>query len=885
MKNKIILIFLILFAIIIFYLSFFKVPEDFVGVSGKKIYNEGFHFKPFYKKVYLFPKNFNLNQKKELISKEGAKINVILNINFDWDEENLWKKKNSLKEINSFIENLKNYENLKENIEDFLKDFPVKNLNVSYSIEGELPFDIKEKFKPTGRKVFLFALDGLDWNLLEYCFKSGKLPNFKKFKEESAWTNLLSYKPLLSPIIWTSIATSRTPEEHGILEFTMKDPYTQEDVPVTCTQRNVPAFWNILSAFGLKTNLVGWWATFPAEKIKGNIITERLFFHLFGIETEKKVKGNTYPYGLEEKFGKEIVKAEDINYSEVSKYVKISREEFEKVWEEGKKMENPFNNKINHLRKILAVTHSAKNIAFKLLEEKDFDFFAFYLEGTDTIGHRFAHFLPPKLSWISEKDYEMGKDAMMVYYELIDKILGEILRFSKENWIISIASDHGFYTIGARPSVMPDDFGGGASQWHRMTGVWMVKGEGIKRGEFYNSDIYDIIPTLFATLGIPISKEMKGKVIKDIFINPPEIEFLQSYDFIPKVWKEEKVFLSDKERIKELQALGYIAPSPKKEGKKDFTFYYNLGTTYFENGEFDKAEEAYKNALKDYPNFSLALAGLSNVYEKKGNFQEAYNYAKAAYFYPKDLGEGFLLKFAEYAINSKNEFQALSILKEKPMEWEKKGVYWSAIGLLKESLKEDPYFYYKEAIKRNPAEPTACEKLLQFYLKTKDFDNAAVLLKNAWDSSQGDLKIMNSLGIVCLKNGQGKIAEDIFKTLLKSNPQEPNLLGNLSLALRIQGKWKEAEEYLKEAIKVYPKNGIIYFNYALCLEEEKRLDEALTYLKKAEENKFSGPELYNTFGRIYLRKGQKDEAKKFFEKSLKLNPNQGDIKEILKKIV
>jgi len=412
----------------------------------------------------------------------------------------------------------------------------------------------------------------------------------------------------------------------------------------------------------------------------------------------------------------------------------------------------------------------------------------------------------------------------------------------------------------------------------------MIKGEGIKKGEFEGADIYDLTPTLLAILGVPPSKEMKGKVIKDIFIDPPKIEFVQSYDFIPKVWKEEVVSVSDKERIKELQALGYIAPTPKKEEKKDFTFYYNLGTTHFENGEYDKAEEAYKKAIEIYPEFSLALAGLSSVYERKGNFQEAYNYAKRAYVYVKDLSYGFLLKFVEYAISSKNEKEAFYILKEKPMGWEKQSVYWSAMGLLKESLKEDPIFYYKEAIKRNPADPTACEKLLSYYLKTKDFDSSAILLKNAWDSSQGDLKIMNSLGIVCLKNGQGKIAEDIFKTLLKSNPSEPNLLGNLSLALRIQGKWKESKEVFQEAIKTNPKDGAIYFNYAICLEEEKKLDEALIYLKKAEENKFSGPQVYNSFGRIYLKKGNKDEALSYFEKSLKLNPNQEEIKELLKKI-
>ena len=883
MKKYFFIAILILIIVLLIF-SFYKIPANNFGLCGKKIYKSGVGIKPFFKKIYIFPEKVLIKEKKELLTPEGAKIPAIIEISFLWDKENLWKEPKAISKINSFIKQLKNYKNINEETENFLYKFPINNLKISIILEGELPAEIKEKFQPTGKKVFLFALDALDWQLLEFMFEKGKLPNFQKLKKEGAWTNLLSYKPLLSPIIWTSIATSRTPEEHGILEFTMKDPYTQEDLPVTSTERNVPAFWNILTSFNLKTNLVGWWATFPAEKIKGNIISERLFFHLFGIEPEKKVKGNTYPEELEEKYENEIIKVEDINYKEIKNYLNISKEEFDKICEESKKMENPFQNPVNHLRKILSVTHSAKNLTFRLLKESDFDFFAFYLEGTDTIGHRFAHFIPPKLPWVAEKDFEMGKNAMFKYYELIDEILGEILKISKEDWILSVVSDHGFYTIGARPSALPDDFGGGASQWHRMTGVWIVKGEGIKSGQFFNSDIYDVMPTLLAILGIPVSKEMKGNVKKEIFLSEPEVNFIDSYDFIPKSWKEEKISVQDRERIKELQALGYISPKPKKEEKKDFTSFYNLGTTHFENGEYEKAEEAYKKALELYPEFSLALSGLANVYEKKGNFKDAYLYSKKAYPFIKELPEGFLIKIAEYAVNSKNEKDAINLLKGKKFGWEKFSSYYSALGILSESIGENPINYYREALNLNPADPPACEKLLNYYLKSNNYESAALLLKNAWDSSQGNLNLMNSLGVVCLKNGQGKIAEDIFNTLLKSNPNEANLLGNLSIALRMQGKAKEAEKVLKEALKINPKDAQLCFNYGICLEELGNYGQALFYFNKAKELNMKGFHLYNSLGRVYLKLGQKEKAKEAFQTSLSIKSDQEEVKKILKNL-
>ncbi len=887
MKKYFIFLFIIFF-ILITYLSIFKIPEGKIGVSGKRTYTKGFHIKPFFKRVFLFNQPFIFKDKRELLTKEGAKINLILDIYFKWDEKNLWENINSQNNIKEFIDNLKFYDqkNFKKEIEEFFNKLPIYDFKFSYFIEGELPFEIKEKFKPTGCKIFFFALDALDWVMLDYLFDKGKLPNFQRLKKEGAYTTLLSYNPLLSPIIWTSIATSRTPEEHGILEFTIKDPYTHEDIPVTSSQRKVPAFWNILTAFDLKTNLVGWWATFPAEKIKGNIISERLFFHLFGIEPEKKVKGNTYPEKLEEKYEKEIVRAEDIKYEEISRYLNISKEEYDERWEKGKKMENPFQDPVNHLRKILAVTNSAKKIAFRLLEESDFDIFAFYLEGPDTVAHRFAHCIPPKLPWVPEEEYERGKNALAFYYKLIDEILGEILKYSKEDWIISVASDHGFYTTGARPSVPPDDFGGGASQWHRMTGVWIIKGRDIKKGEFFNADIYDITPTHLALIGVPLSKDMKGKVIKEIFLRELDVKYIPSYDFIPKVWREEKTMVVDKERIKELQALGYISPpkEKKEEEKKDFTYYYNLGTTFFQNNEFLKAEEAYKKAIEIYPNFSLGLAGLASVYEKLGKFNESYIYAKRALPYEKDFPDSFLKNFADYAILSKNSREALNFLKSESFGWEKRPIYYTVLGMLSENLGEDSINYYKKALNISPSEPYACERLLGYYLKIKDFDGAAHLLKNAWDSSEGNLKLMNSLGIVCLKNGQVKIAEDIFKTLLKSNPKEPNLIGNLSIALLMQKRKDEAKTLLKEALRLNPKDSQLLYNYGMALEEMGNFKDALIYYEKAKELKFSGYQLYNALGRVYLRVGKKMEAKDAFKNSLKINPEQEDIKKLLSQI-
>ena len=79
------------------------------------------------------------------------------------------------------------------------------------------------EFEPLG-KVFILGLDGADWRIIDRLEAEGRLPNLARLRHEGAWGLLRSQKPLLSPIVWTTIATGRHPLDHGIMGFlTMRD--------------------------------------------------------------------------------------------------------------------------------------------------------------------------------------------------------------------------------------------------------------------------------------------------------------------------------------------------------------------------------------------------------------------------------------------------------------------------------------------------------------------------------------------------------------------------------------------------------------------------------------------------------------------------------------
>lgn len=90
------------------------------------------------------------------------------------------------------------------------------------------------------------------------------------------------------------------------------------------------------------------------------------------------------------------------------------------------------------------------------------------------------------------------------------------------------------------------------SGYHRRDGVFMAFGSGIVRSRMKEADIFDIAPTIIHIFGLPIPKEMDGRVLKETFEDDGEFA------------KKEIVYQVDygrkhiKEKVANLRKLGKI---------------------------------------------------------------------------------------------------------------------------------------------------------------------------------------------------------------------------------------------------------------------------------------------------------------------------------------
>ena len=75
-------------------------------------------------------------------------------------------------------------------------------------------------------RVIVLGLDGVDPDTVDLLLSEGKLPNFARLRREGAYGRLASSEPMLSPILWTTIATGKSPAEHGITHFVATNPKT-----------------------------------------------------------------------------------------------------------------------------------------------------------------------------------------------------------------------------------------------------------------------------------------------------------------------------------------------------------------------------------------------------------------------------------------------------------------------------------------------------------------------------------------------------------------------------------------------------------------------------------------------------------------------------------
>ena len=65
----------------------------------------------------------------------------------------------------------------------------------------------------------VIGIDGGSWNVVDPMLESGELPNLQRLINRGGSAELDTVEPIISPVVWTSIATGRSPEAYRVTDF------------------------------------------------------------------------------------------------------------------------------------------------------------------------------------------------------------------------------------------------------------------------------------------------------------------------------------------------------------------------------------------------------------------------------------------------------------------------------------------------------------------------------------------------------------------------------------------------------------------------------------------------------------------------------------------
>ena len=114
-------------------------------------------------------------------------------------------------------------------------------------------------------------------------------------------------------------------------------------------------------------------------------------------------------------------------------------------------------------------------------------------------------------------------------------------------------------------------------------------------------------------------------------------------------------------------------------------------------------------------------------------------------------------------------------------------------------------------------------------------------------------------------------AEQLYRQILETAPDNANVLNMLGLIAQARGLHQEAVSYFYRAAEKAPQHFPIFFNLAISLGAQGRHLEAIEALQKVIKLKPDLPEAYYSLGNIYWQQNRIEEAAEAFAKALERN--------------
>ncbi|HPQ41094.1 MAG TPA: alkaline phosphatase family protein, partial [bacterium] len=254
-------------------------------------------------------------------------------------------------------------------------------------------------------KVLVIGFDGATWDMFKPAMEQGKMPRLKNLVDEGVRAPLETIKPTLTPVVWTTIATGRLPEDHGVHGVVDRDPVTGEMHPLTSRSVRVKAIWDMMTVQNRTATVIRWPVTWPIHEINGEMISD------FAFQTTRPQR--VWPQSLAS-----LVDTRRVDYrlKDIQALTGINRDMYQQL-------QPMWQWKLMVLLREYVLDVQFKDIAKVLFEQKQRDLMTVYFYSLDALGHNYYKFINQNPQ-DEQPDYQA---LVMNWCWLYDQFLSEIL--------------------------------------------------------------------------------------------------------------------------------------------------------------------------------------------------------------------------------------------------------------------------------------------------------------------------------------------------------------------------------------------------------------------------------------------------------------------------
>ena len=366
-------------------------------------------------------------------------------------------------------------------------------------------------------RVVVVGVNGMELDVIRPLLLKGDLPNLAKIIKNGVHGKLRTVDAPNCPRVYSTMFTSTKPEEHGVTGFLVGG------ITANTNMLKQEPLWSVLSKHGVTVGMANVPATFPVLPVNGYMISGML---TRGKNCEdgvlcapklSEVEGGdaVYPAAMKTELLKNVGDIY-IDCERMPSAEQLNGHEAEVIdaW----------------LKKVQLIRDQQTQLFDYLLGNHPTDFTWVVQSCEDRTGHWLYPIAPYNVGY-NPKINGIRTDAFPNQYVAFDKVLGTILKHVDHNTYVMIVSDHGIKPLRefeetdphahmdhekTTPVIAKHDFADGDD----VPGSFFAMGPGIKHGlrlMGFEASVYDIAPTILHIYGIEQPRQMRGRVLSEIF--------------------------------------------------------------------------------------------------------------------------------------------------------------------------------------------------------------------------------------------------------------------------------------------------------------------------------------------------------------------------------